>query len=157
MKVFTGYTILVAAACVALSGCAEYSKMAESVNGSLSNSYTSLVNGKQEMEIAPGVPKDLKLNLVYRVGDGKAFGAGNGIINGILNGDFTYSKSCNTRLTFTVVLYNQDKALMSSEMVYVGDYQAHDKALIDQNVSLKNNGAASSKVGRLLVKNFSCS
>jgi hypothetical protein len=156
-------TITAMALIAGLSGCAStsggggYDKWAESVNKSISQSYTELVIGKQTVERDASIPSDAVINVSYRIGEGNGLpGRASSKFYNKLLGDVTYSKSCKIALSFKVALINKDNALIQTESVFVSSYDGGIKANISKDVMTDPSMQRSSQVEKLLVKDFQC-
>lgn len=148
---------VMATAAVLLGACADYDRWAEATNHKISDGYTGLVMGKQRVEIDKSVPQSAHIRLAYRIGEGVGLpGRASSRFYNKLAGDVTYAKSCRRFLMFKVAIYNQDRALISTENVIIQGYEANDKALINKDVLTDPNRSRSASVGLLKVKDFQC-
>lgn len=152
--------LLSAVMVMALTGCAaaaSYDKWAEDTNRKISSGYTELLMGKQTVEYSPSMPKGMQLNIAYRLGEGKGLpGKGTSSFYNKLSGDVTYDRDCKRMMTFDVGIFNQEGALIRTEAVFVQAYDAGVKAMIEKDVETDPTKSHSSKVGKLVIKNFKC-
>jgi len=133
-----------------LSGCAAYDKMREDVNGTLADTYTSIVEGAKPIttEDTPNAKK-LTLNMKYRLPQADEF------YGPKLTGDVVYSQSCKF-LSFKVNMKNPDDVLLHTPQFTFMDYKAGSKRIFDQNIRKIDGRDHSSKVKSMFVHDIHC-
>lgn len=141
---------------VALTGCAGYDQWAEDTNRKMNAGWTNLLNGEQTVDTTKA-PKGFSINIAYGKGEGRGIpGPAASKFYDKLLGDVTYSRSCRNMLMFNVGMYNSAGALIRTEPVILGPYQAGEKAIISKDVLTDPMMSKSSQVTRLVVSGVRC-